>query len=177
MAAEFAQIIGIVDSFGAWCLIGGMAVNCYVEQVHTRDADIVVATSNLTPICDRLRTAGFGIEERRNCIDVTSPRSDVLVQFTKYPEFQSFLGRSREHTVMGTRCRVACLEDVAQGKLWAYANTKRTDAKRKKDELDLIRLATAYPKLRTMYPPHLMLRLGQTEPGCDTALCSLPPAP
>jgi hypothetical protein len=154
-AADFARIVSIVDSFGPWCLIGGVAVNCYVEQVHTRDADIVAITSNLTPICERLRSADFQVEERRNCIDITSAHSDVLVQFTKYPQYQTFIGRSREQTVMGAPCRVACLEDVAQGKLWAYGHAARTAAKRKKDELDLVRLATVYPKLKTRYPSEL----------------------
>jgi len=153
--ADFARIVGIVDSFGPWCLIGGLAVNCYAEQVHTRDADIVAMTSNLTPICERLRSEGFRIEERRNCIDIGGSDGDVVAQFTKYPQYQSFIGRSGEQTVMGVRCRVACLEDVAQGKLWAYAHTTRTGAKRKKDELDLIRLVTAYPRLKAMCPAEL----------------------
>jgi hypothetical protein len=43
--------------------------------------------------------------------------------------------------------KVACREDVLQGKLWAYSDPNRR-SKRKKDELDLIRLAEAYPELK-----------------------------
>ena len=39
------------------------------------------------------------------------------------------------------RVKIACLEDGMQGKLWAFADPQRRLSKRKKDELDLIRLA------------------------------------
>jgi hypothetical protein len=48
--------------------------------------------------------------------------------------------------------KVAGLEDVTQGKLWAYSDPRRRLSKRKKDELDLIRLAEAYPELKSLYP-------------------------
>jgi len=50
---------------------------------------------------------------------------------------------------------VACLEDVTQGKLWAYRDPKRRLSKRKKDELDLIGLAETYPELKSRYPSEI----------------------
>jgi hypothetical protein len=44
---------------------------------------------------------------------------------------------------------------VAQGKLWAYSDPSRRLSKRKKDELDLIRLAEAFPELKSTYPQEL----------------------
>ena len=61
-----------------------------------------------------------------------------------------------EATVLGIRVKVACREDVAQGKLWAYSDPRRRLSKRKKDELDLIRLAEAYPDLKSLYPTELL---------------------
>ena len=55
--------------------------------------------------------------------------------------------------------RVACLEDVTRGKLWAYSYPQRRLSKRKKDELDLIRLAETYPELRSLYPRELQDQL------------------
>jgi len=52
--------------------------------------------------------------------------------------------------------RVACLEDVTQGKLWAWGDPQLRLSKRKKDELDLIRLAEAWPELRAMYPREIL---------------------
>jgi hypothetical protein len=57
--------------------------------------------------------------------------------------------------VLGVRVRVASLEDVTQGKLWAYGDPRRRLSKRKKDELDLIRLAEAHPELKSAYPDEL----------------------
>jgi hypothetical protein len=56
---------------------------------------------------------------------------------------------------LGLRARVASLEDVTQGKLWAYGDPRRRLSKRKKDELDLIRLAEAHPELKAAYPSEL----------------------
>jgi hypothetical protein len=46
-ATDFAQIIEVCESVGRYCLIGGLAVNCYVEPVYTLDADLVVAAGQL----------------------------------------------------------------------------------------------------------------------------------
>jgi hypothetical protein len=40
--SDFALLAEILNRHSAWCLIGGLAVNCYVEPVYTLDANIVV---------------------------------------------------------------------------------------------------------------------------------------
>ena len=64
-----------------------------------------------------------------------------------------------ESEVRGIRVRIACLEDVTRGKLWAYSDPKRRLSKRKKDELDLIRLAETHPGLKSLYPSELREQL------------------
>ena len=91
-----------------------------------------------------------------------TPASQLRIRFTNAERYQSFLGRAIEAEVLGTTVKVACLEDVTQGKLWAYGDPHRRFAKRKKDELDLIRLAEAYPSLKALYPADL---LDQIERG------------
>jgi hypothetical protein len=66
-----------------------------------------------------------------------------------------FLDRAVESEVLGIRVRIANLADVTQGKLWAYGDPQRRLSKRKKDELDLIRLAEAHPELKSKLPPEL----------------------
>ena len=88
-------------------------------------------------------------------VNATAPGSDLRIQFTTDARYQAFLPRAREAEVLGVRVRVACLEDVTQGKLWAHSDSRRRLSKRKKDELDLIRLAEAYPHLKSLYPPEL----------------------
>jgi hypothetical protein len=121
-------------------VIGGLAVNCYVDPVYTLDADLVVITSKLPGLSAHLagqaRTAG----------------SDLRIQFTTDERYQAFLSRSEDAEILGIRARVACLKDVTLGKLWACSDPRRRLSKRKKDELDLIRLAKRYPELPALYP-------------------------
>ncbi len=144
-ASDFARVIAACESFGPYCLIGGLAVNCYVEPVYTLDADIVVVAANLSELAGQLAAQGF--------------KSELRIQFTTDERYQAFLGRSVEATVLGIRVRIACREDVTQGKLWAYSDPRRRLSKRKKDELDLIRLAEAYPELKAVYPAELREQL------------------
>jgi len=140
-ATDFARVIDACAATGAWCLIGGLAVNTYVEPVYTLDADLVVVASGLGVLAQKLRDQAG---------------SELRIQFTTDPRYQDFPGRAVEAVVLGVPVRVASLEDVAQGKLWAYSDPTRRLSKRKKDELDLIRLAEAWPVLRAMYPRDLL---------------------
>jgi hypothetical protein len=130
-ATDFARVIAACQSFGPYCLIGGLAVNCYVEPVYTLDAGLVMAPENLPELAALV--------------------SQLRIQFTTDEPYQAFLARSVDAEVLGISVKIACLEDVTQGKLWAYADSNRRLSKRKKDELDLIRLAEAYPHLKARY--------------------------
>jgi hypothetical protein len=151
-ATDFALLIGACESFGPYCLVGGLAVNCYVEPVYTLDADIVVIASGLSKLSAHLQGQGFKAEEQLNA---SAPASELRIQFSTDQRYQAFLARSVEAEVLGIRVRVACVEDVTRGKLWAYSDPRRRLSKRKKDELDLIRLGEAYPELRSLYPGEL----------------------
>jgi len=144
-ATDFARLIRACESFGPYCLIGGLAVNCYVEPVYTLDADIVISSV----LGDLTR-------------DLEGRASALRIQFTTDERYQIFVPRSVEAEVLGIRVQVACLEDVAQGKMWAFGDPQRRLSKRKKDELDLIRLAEAYPRLKSGLPREL---LDQMENG------------
>jgi hypothetical protein len=148
-------VIGACEFFGPYCLIGGLAVNCYVEPVYTLDAELVVIASNLGELTADLTANGFKTEVHVHSVNATVPGSDLRIQFTTDERYQAFLSRSVEAQVLGVRARVACREDVTQGKLWAYADPRRRLSKRRKDELDLIRLAEAYPELKALYPVEL----------------------
>jgi hypothetical protein len=154
-ATRFAQVIQACESFGPYCLIGGLAVNCYVEAVYTLDADIVAIASSLTQLSAHLCEKGFRAEKYPHSVNIMAPESDLRIQFTTDERYQGFLVRSRDAEVLGVRVRVACLEDVTRGKLWAYSDPQRRLSKRKKDELDLIRLAESYPELKSLYPREL----------------------
>lgn len=160
-ASDFARLIQACELFGPYCLIGGLAVNCYVEPVYTLDADIVVVTSNLPKLSTYLRDRGFNTEEHPHSVNARAPGSQLRIQFTTDERYQEFLARAAEADVLGVRVRVACLEDVTRGKLWAYGDPQRRLSKRKKDELDLIRLAEAHPELVSLYPGELRDQLNR----------------
>jgi hypothetical protein len=155
-ATDFARLIEICQSFGSYCLIGGLAVNCYVEPVYTLDADIVVIAASLPKLAAYLREQGFKVEEHQHSVNVLAPESKLRIQFTTDERYQAFLSRSMEAKVLGLLVKVATLEDVAQGTLLAYSDPQRRLSERKKGELDLIRLAEAYPALKSMYPGELV---------------------
>ena len=158
-ASDFARIIEACEAFGPYCLIGGLAVNCYVEPVYTLDADLVVIATSLTPLTEHLTNAGFRTEVHAHSVNVFTVASELRIQFTTDERYQPFLSRSVELEVLGVRAKVACLEDVTRGKLWAWSDPQRRLSKRKKDELDLIRLAETHPELKSFYPDELRQQL------------------
>jgi len=161
-STDFARLIAACERFGPYCLIGGLAVNCYVEPVYTLDADIVAIASSLPALCAHLLQQGFLVEEHPHSINVQAQGSDLRIQFTTDARYQEFPSRSAYAEVLGCHVRIARLEDVTQGKVWAYSDPARRLSKRKKDELDLIRLAEAHPELAASYPASLR---GQIERG------------
>jgi hypothetical protein len=159
-ASDFAAVIAILQRHGPWCLIGGLAVNCYVEPVYTVDADIVVVAEELEAIADQLAAAGFRTERFAHSLNARKAAGKLNVQFTQDPRYQDFLGRAKPREVLGRMVPVADLKDIVQGKVWAWSDGQRRPTKRKKDELDLMRIAEAHPQLRPLIPNEIVSQLG-----------------
>ena len=49
-ATDFARLIAVCEAMGPYCVIGGLAVNCFVEPVYTLDAGLVVVAAAYTPV-------------------------------------------------------------------------------------------------------------------------------
>ncbi|MBV9611007.1 MAG: hypothetical protein JO091_00980 [Acidobacteriaceae bacterium] len=158
-ATDFGRVIAVCKSSAPYCLIGGLAINCYVEPVYTLDADLVVAARYLLTVISQLEPQGFYAESHRNSVNLQSSDSDLRIQFTTDDRYQSFPSRAETHNVLGIPAKVASLDDLVTGKLWSYADPTRRLSKRKKDELDLIRLAETYPGLEARYPEDLLRQL------------------
>jgi hypothetical protein len=158
-STDFARLIAACELFGPYCLIGGLAVNCYV--VYTLDADLVVIAASLSDLTTHLVAQGFKTEVHKHSVNAWPPGSELRIQFTTDERYQAFPARSVDATVLGIRVKVASREDVTQGKLWAYEDLSQRLSKRKKDELDLIRLAEAYLELKSLYPSELRNQLEQ----------------
>jgi len=160
-STDFATLVTILNRRGAWCLIGGLAVNCYVEPVYTLDADIVVIASALPEIKNELIDAAFTIEEFPHSLNARMAKSDLRIQFTLDPRYQEFVSDTTPREVLGQSVPVASLPNVVQGKIWAWSDDKQRLSKRKKDELDLIRILEAYPELTDLMPRDIRRQLEQ----------------
>jgi hypothetical protein len=77
-----------------YCLIGGLAVNCYVEPVYTLDADLVVVAESLSPLTAFLQKRGFQTQGHPHSLNALTPGSKLRIQFTKDERYQAFLPRS-----------------------------------------------------------------------------------
>jgi hypothetical protein len=158
-ASDFSAVVKILNQNQAWCLIGGLAVNCYVEPVYTVDADVVVVADQLPQISKQLERAGFQIQQFEHSINAKGQRSQLRIQFTTDPRYQEFLNQREDREVLGQQVPVATLENVIRGKIWAWNDQTRRASKRKKDELDLLRIAEAYPKFREKIPAEIVEQL------------------
>ena len=154
-ASDFATVVKICRSLGPYCLLEGFAVSCYVEPVYTLDADFVVIASQTAALERQLVARGFSVQTFPHSLNTQAPESELRIQFSTDPRYQGFLDRAQEREVLGISVRVAALEDVVQGKLWAYSDPQRRLSKRKKDELDLLRLGEAYSGVRSSFPEEL----------------------
>lgn len=154
-SSDFATLVNLLNRRGAWCLIGGLAVNCYVEPVYTLDADVVVTASELPVIKEELIKAGFSVEEFPHSLNARMSKSALRIQLSLDPRYQDFVDDTTIRNVLGQPVPVASLANVVRGKIWAWSDERRRFSKRKKDELDLIRILEAYPELRHTMPQEI----------------------
>jgi hypothetical protein len=158
-SSDFATLVSILNRRGEWCLIGGLAVNCYVEPVYTLDADVVVIASQLTAIKGDLIAAGFVVESFPYSLNARMGSSDLRIQLSTDSRYQEFLADPSLHQVLGQQVPVASLSNIVRGKVWAWSDEKRRLSKRKKDELDLIRILEKYPAVSHLMPAEIRQQL------------------
>jgi hypothetical protein len=137
-----------------FCLIGGLAVNHYVEPVVTLDADFAVAGHSHA--AQALRDCGFKVEEHPHSLNAQLPGSRLRVQVTLDERYYAFPARAVMGEVFGVRLPVAALEDLVQGKLWALADPQRRASKKAKDKADLIRICESHARIIPLIPPGLL---------------------
>jgi len=149
------QILDLLNEMKVdYCVIGGLAVNAYVEPVVSLDLDLVViaeATDNLLKVAEKI----FNIEKFPHSMNLSSTKSDLRIQLQTDPRYQDFIARSSIKEVMGYEMKVASVEDVLQGKIWAYFDEERRKSKRQKDLADIFRLVEGYPHLKDLLPESL----------------------
>ena len=149
-----------------FCLIGGLAVNHYVEPVVTLDADFAIIAA--TGLVEALKTRGFHVQEFPHSINAQLPGSRLRLQITINSRYAAFPTRAIPGRVLGHEMPVACLDDLVQGKLWAVMDPARRASKRAKDEADLVRLCESHPRITALIPFGLIPKvdeLRRDQPG------------
>jgi hypothetical protein len=141
-----------------YCLVGGQAVNAYVEPVVSLDLDIAIAADQLGE-AERLFRQTFVVERFPHSLNVSLPGSDLRAQLQTDPRYARFVDHAVEREVLGLPLPVARVEDVLQGKLWAVTDPARRPSKRQKDLADIARLLEAYPAFREHVPEEVLRRL------------------
>ena len=137
-----------------YCVIGGLAVNAYVEPVVSLDLDLIVFVDAIDPLLKAAQKI-FNIERFPHSMNLVSTKSDLRIQLQTDPRYQTFISRSSTKEVMGYEMKIAVVEDVLQGKIWAYSDEQRRKSKRQKDLADIFRLVEAYPRLKDLLPEAL----------------------
>lgn len=157
---DLQQVVAVCDALRDYCLIGGLAINCYVEPVYTMDADFALAAAHLDAVKQRLAAMGFKMEDHDHSLNALRPGSQLSIQFTKDARYAGFPDRAEVRETLGLQLRVAALADLVQAKVWAWFDPKRGLSRRKKDELDLIRVAEKYPQFIPQLPEAIRCQLG-----------------
>jgi len=154
------MLLDILNVTGSrYCIIGGLAVNAYVEPVVSLDIDIVVSIENIETTVIAAQKRGLTIERFEHSVNITSPHSDLRILIQIDQRYQEFIPRAKKKNVLGYTMSVADLNDILQGKVWAYMDETRRKSKRQKDLADIFRIVEAYPQLETKLPPNLQEEL------------------
>jgi hypothetical protein len=142
-----------------YCIIGGLAVNAYVEPLVSLDLDVVVAIDEVQKVCEAAKLRGLRVKEFEHSVNFTHAKSDLRIQLQTDTRYQVFISRSKTKQILGYKMKVASLEEVLQGKIWAYLDEQRRKSKRQKDLADIMRLVETYPKLLRRVPSGIQREL------------------
>jgi hypothetical protein len=134
-----------------YCVIGGLGVNAYTEPVVSLDLDLIVSSDVIDKIVNEIQKI-FEIKKFSHSLNLKHPKSDFRIQLQIDPRYQNFICNATLKKVMGYEMKVASLEDILQGKIWAYTDEQRRKSKRQKDLADIFRLVEAYPHLNNLLP-------------------------
>lgn len=135
--ADFVLLLGDLP----YALIGGIAVNAYSkEAMPTMDADVCLREADIEPVCLLAKQHRFGVKKKRRYIELRRELSMFKIQIQTDPMYIALACKGRIRPVLGIHLKVAPKADVLAGKRAAEADPRRSEIKRAKDKLDILRL-------------------------------------
>lgn len=141
-----------------YCVVGGQAVNAYVDPLVSLDLDLALAGGELERILDHFGYE-FAVERFPHSLNLASKDSQLRVQIQLDSRYTAFVDRAQVREVLGRRLPVASLEDLVDGKVWAASDPTCRSSKRQKDLADLARLIERFPRLADRIPESLRAKL------------------
>lgn len=141
-----------------YCVVGGQAVNAYVEPLVSLDLDLAVVTNQLGKV-ETLLATKYRVERFPHSLNVVLPRSDLRVQIQTDRRYGEFVAAAEPRSILGLTMPVAQLSDVLQGKIWAAQDADRRGSKRQKDLADIARILESFPDLKSQVPADLIAKL------------------
>ena len=156
---ELGDVIKLLESVGNYCFIGGLALNAYCDPVFTADADIVLAVNNeqLSEFREQLKSLGFKTKLHKYWLSAHKKSSHLQIQITRDERYMDFPLNAENRDIFGLPAKVASVKDLTKGKLMAYNSPERSEVKKAKDRLDLIRLGIAFSEIRNMLPDEILV--------------------
>ena len=145
-----------------YCVIDDFAVNAYAEPVASLDMDLVLAIKDIEKLVENVSKpkGDFIVTKFTHSINLEHPDSDLRIQIQTDEGYQLFIKSALTKSVLGYKMKVASLEDLLKGKIWAYSDEERRKSKRQKDLADIMRLVETHSQLIQLVPESIKKLLG-----------------
>ncbi len=153
---EFIDIINELNI--NYCVIGGLAVNNYTDPYVSRDIEIVIVANKIEKLVTVLKKR-FRVKELIKSINVTTPLSALIIDIKTDKRYQAFLNGTQLGHVVGYDLMVASIEDVLQGKVWAWENPKHKYSEKVQDWTYIARIIEKYSHLMPKLPKDMQYTL------------------
>jgi hypothetical protein len=114
-------------------------------------------------VANAARAKKMKVEEFPHSLNLTGPESDLRIQVRTDPRYESFIASAALREILGYKLKVASVENVLKGKVWAYVDDTRRRSKRQKDLADIFRIIETYPELTKDLPQQLRERLSEKK--------------
>jgi hypothetical protein len=137
-----------------YCAINDLAVNAYADPVANLDLDLVLTVDDTKRFVERNKNI-FKVNKYPHSINLQHPDSDLRIQLQTDSRYQAFIPNASAKNVLGYEMKVASLEDILKGKIWAYSDKERRKSKRQKDLADIMRLVETHPHLYRLLPEEI----------------------
>lgn len=129
-----------------YCLLGGFAVNSYVEPQKNPDMELVVERDQLGPLVLVLKKR-FKVERFFRYIKVHEKHHAAQARILTGDRYQLFVGRTQLQNILGGEIPVASLKNVLKAKEWSALDKNTRPEERRRDLADIARILAVKPSL------------------------------